>query len=303
MLPVKKIQLKIAEYEILSVPTGIFGLDGGAMFGIVPKVLWEKYIPSDEKNRIPMEARALLLKGKNRNILIDTGNGGDFKAKYGEKLGGKFAELYNIDPKGPTLISSLLRYGLTPSDITDVILTHFHFDHAGGATCWDSSSQKIVPTFSNAKYYVQKRNLDAAENPNIREKASYLKANIHPLIESGQLIILEGEKKDMLPGVQIRLSHGHTEGQQNIIVSDEKQGLFYGADLIPTHAHVRLPWVMGYDLNPLLLIQEKSTSLKEIAEKQWYLFFEHDPFMDCCTVVNENGDFKVDQGFQIQAFA
>jgi glyoxylase-like metal-dependent hydrolase (beta-lactamase superfamily II) len=303
MLPIKKIQIKIAEYEILSISTGIFGLDGGAMFGTVPKVLWEKYIPSDEKNRIPMEARALLLKGKNRNILIDTGNGGDFKMKYGEKLGGKFAELYNINPNGPNLTSNLLKHGLTPSDITDVILTHFHFDHAGGATRWDESSQKIVPAFPNATYYIQKKNLETALNPNIREKASYLKANIDPLLDSGQLVILEGEKNDLLPYVHVRPSHGHTEGQQNVIVSDEKQGLFYGADLIPTHAHVRLPWVMGYDLNPLLLIQEKSIALKEIAEKQWYLFFEHDPFMDCCTVLSENGDFKVDQGFQIQAFA
>jgi len=300
MLPINSTQLKISEYQVLSIPTGVFGLDGGAMFGTVPKVLWEKYIPSDEKNRIPMEARALLLKGKHRNILVDTGNGGDFISKYGEKLGSKFAQLYNIKPHGPSLLSSLNKNQMSLQDVTDVILTHLHFDHAGGATYFDHKCKKIKPTFPNATYYIQKANLEAARNPNVREKASYLKANLEPLLESGQLHILDGEVSHLLPDIHLRISNGHTKGQQNVVVSDNRSGLFYGADLIPTHAHVRTPWVMGYDLYPLLLIEEKALALKEIADKKWYLFLEHDPFMDSCTVKSENQDFRADQGFLFQ---
>jgi glyoxylase-like metal-dependent hydrolase (beta-lactamase superfamily II) len=300
MLPIKKIDFNVGGYHAISVPTGVFGLDGGAMFGTVPKLLWEKFIPSDEKNRIPMEARVLLLKGNQRNILIDTGNGCDFIAKYGEKLGSKFASLYNISETGSHLLERLAQHNVSPSDVTDVILTHLHFDHAGGATCFDPKSGKVRPTFQNATYYIQKENLDVALNPNIREKASYLKSNIDPLLESGQLKILHGPQQNVLPNIHLQISHGHTKGQQNVVITDETNGLFYGADLIPTHAHVRLAWIMGYDLEPLTLIEEKKRALTEIAQKKWLLFLEHDPYFDACSVVFENQDFKVDQGFQFQ---
>jgi len=300
VLPIESITFKVGGYQALSIPTGIFGLDGGAMFGTVPKVLWEKYIPSDEKNRIPMQARALLLKGNQRNILIDTGNGGDFLQKYGEKLGNKFASLYNITKEAPNLVQMLAKHNVSPSEVTDVILTHLHFDHAGGATCYDSNSGKVQPTFQNATYYVQKQNLEVALNPNIREKASYLKANIDPLLESGQLKVLNGPVKNVLPNIHLEVSNGHTQGQQHVVIADEANGLFYGADLIPTHAHVRLAWIMGYDLNPLTLIEEKKLTLNQIAQKKWLLFLEHDPYMDACSVVFDNEDFKVDQCFQFQ---
>ena len=182
---VENLKIKIGPYEICPVPTGIFGLDGGAMFGTVPKILWERSNPADEKNRIQMEARALLLKSPGCNILIDTGNGSDFVAKYGEKMGTKFAEMYNIDPNGPSLVKSIAAHGLKPDDIHHVVLTHFHFDHAGGATT--AKDQKLVPTFSKARYWAQKKNLETASQPNLRERASYYEANFKPLIESGQL--------------------------------------------------------------------------------------------------------------------
>ncbi|MFN7453180.1 MAG: MBL fold metallo-hydrolase [Pseudobdellovibrionaceae bacterium] len=268
-------KLIIGDYEICPLPTGIFGLDGGAMFGTVPKVLWEKEIPADDKNRIPMEARALLLKGTDRKIVIDTGNGGDFIAKYGEKLGKKFAEMYNINPEGPSLLKSIESYGLKAEDITEVILTHLHFDHAGGATT--EKNGKLVPTFPKATYYVQAENLETARKPNIREKASYFPANFEPLVESGQLKILHGPQINLLPGVSVQLSQGHTRGQQIVKISDDKNTMVYCADLIPTSAHVKLAWIMGYDLDPLTLIEEKRQLLEEATAKKWYLFFEHDP--------------------------
>ena len=204
------LKLKIGEYEICPVPTGIFGLDGGAMFGTVPKVLWEKTNPTDEKNRISMEARALLLKSPNRKILIDCGNGADFVAKYGEKLGGKFSEMYGMDASGPTLQKSLQKHGLGFEDITDVILTHLHFDHAGGATT--ERNGQVVPTFPRAQYYVQKANLETARKPNIREKASYFAPNFEPIVQAGKMKILDGPVENLLPGVSVQISNGHTAG-------------------------------------------------------------------------------------------
>lgn len=280
--------IRIAGFEICPIPTGFFALDGGAMFGTVPKVLWEKAIPPDEKNRIPMEARALLLKSASRNILIDTGNGTDFIAKYGEKLGHKFAEMYGVNPEGPSLLKSLQQHNITPEQITDVILTHLHFDHAGGGTC--ERNDKIQATFPKAKYYVQKKNLDVAQNPNIREKASYLKPNFEPLIASNHLNILEGPT-EIAPGVSVFISNGHTQGQQLVKIQDANETLIYCGDLIPTSAHIRLAWIMGYDLDPLTLIEEKRQLLSQAADQNWHLFFEHDPVTDTCKVVRNGHDF------------
>lgn len=290
-----KVKLKIGDYEICPVPTGIFGLDGGSMFGTVPKVLWEKSNPPDEKNRIAMEARALLLKSKNKNILIDCGNGSDFIAKYGEKLGGKFAQMYNVNEQGPSLLKSIKTHGLNAEDITDVILTHLHFDHAGGATC--EKNGKIVPTFPKAKYYVQKANLETAQKPNIREKASYFPANFLPLQENQVLSLLEGDQENLLPGISVYISNGHTVGQQVVKISDGKNSLLYCGDVIPTSSHVRLAWVMGYDLEPLKLIGEKQFFLKPAAEESWYLYFEHDPYCDAARVEKSGDDFAVKERF------
>ncbi len=293
----KDLKLTIGEYRVHAVPTGLFGLDGGAMFGTVPKVLWEKSNPPDAQNRIAMEARALLLRSDKRVVLIDTGIGGDFIEKYGEKLGPKFAEMYAMDEGATSLQSSLTKIGLTVNDVTDVILTHLHFDHAGGATV--SKNGKLVPTFPNATYYIQKKNLETAREPNRRERASYYGANFEPLIEAGKLKILDGAVNDLLPGISVAVSDGHTTGQQYVRVSDGKTTIYYCGDVIPTSTHVRLPWVMGYDLRPLDLIDEKAVLLAQAAKESAYLFFEHDPYLDVTQVVAEKGDFKVEGRFQL----
>ncbi len=291
----KKIDLKIGDYEIYAVPTGLFGLDGGAMFGTVPKVLWQKTNPADEQNRIQMEARGLLLKSKDRNILIDTGNGSDFKAKYGDKLGSKFAEIFAIDQSGPSLIKSIEKCGLRVDDITDVILTHLHFDHAGGATT--ERDGKIVPTFPKAKYHVQRKNLEVATSPNIREKASYYPANFQPLIDAKVLNLIDGDQKNYLPHISLHVSNGHTQGHQVVIIEDEKTALFYCGDVVPTSSHVRSAWVMGYDLNPMQLIEEKQNLLERGLQKQTFLYFEHDPYCDLATYEKVNDDYKIKEKF------
>lgn len=291
----KKTKLQISGYEICPIPTGIFGLDGGAMFGTVPKVLWERSNPADDKNRIKMEARALLLKKHGCNILIDTGNGEDFVAKYGEKLGGKFTEMYNMDSSGPSLLKSLAIFGLKAEDIHHVILTHLHFDHAGGATT--EIAGKIAPTFPNATYHLQKSNLETASKPNLRERASYFPANFQPLLDANKLNLLDGDRSQILPGVSVQVSNGHTVGHQMVKVHDETSTLLYCGDVVPTSSHVRLPWLMGYDLNPLLLMEEKTQYLGPAADGSWYLFFEHDPYCDSARIERNGHDFQVVERF------
>lgn len=295
---IKEINLKIGDYTLHSVPTGQFRLDGGAMFGTVPKVLWERTNPTDDQNRILMEARALVLKSKDRNILIDNGNGSDFKLKYGDAAGEKFEQIYGVDNSGISLYSSLEKLGLKTTDITDVILTHLHFDHAGGSTA--NKNGVLAPTFENATYYVQKENLKTAQNPNRREKASYLKPNFEPLLEAQCLVTVDGPK-ELFPGISLSLTFGHTHAQQNILISDDENSLFYCADLIPTATHTKLAWVIGYDLNPLKIIEEKEHILKQAAENNWYLFFEHDPYCDAAQVKWNGKDFEVMERFNLLA--
>lgn len=284
--------LKVGPYQLKAVPTGIFGLDGGAMFGTVPKVLWERSNPADDHNRIAMEARCLLLDGGTggKRILIDCGIGADFIAKYGEKLGPKFAEMYNIQGESG-IEKGLSSFGLKPEDITDVVLTHLHFDHAGGAT--RERDGQLAPTFPRATYYIQKANLETALQPNLRERASYYAANFEPLQKAGVLKVIDGPVENLLPGISVHVSHGHTRGHQVVTVSDAKTTVIYCGDLIPTSSHVRLAWVMGYDLEPLTLIEEKRVVLGPAAKAGAYLYFEHDPYMDCAQIEESKGDFAV----------
>lgn len=258
--------MNVGRYTVHPIETGRFGLDGGAMFGVVPRVLWEKTNPPDDKNRIPMAARAMLVRGDGRNILIDAGNG----SKYTEKQ----KAIYNFDNSRFDLLSSLREHGLTPADITDVILTHLHFDHAGGSTVVDNG--EVRPLFSRARYYVQREHWNAALNPTERDRASFFPDDYLPLQRYGQLELLEGEG-EIFPGISVRLVHGHTTALQCPLVSDGGKQVFYCADLVPTTSHLHLPWIMAYDLRPLVTLQEKRNILNEASEEGWILFFEHDP--------------------------
>lgn len=258
--------MKIGDYHIHSIETGTFALDGGAMFGIVPKPIWEKKIPSDERNRIVMALRCMLIMGNNRNILVDTGIGDKFSKKY--------TEIYKIDQSEINISASLKKHGLTNKDITDVILTHLHFDHAGGATCLSDGELRL--SFPNAAYYIQKDNLDLADNPSEKDIGSYRKENFEPLKKSGNLEIIKGEL-EIFPNIFLFISNGHTLGLQHVKVSDGNKTIIYCADMIPTVSHLPIPYIMGYDLFPLTIIEEKKRLLKNAEEGDWMLFFEHDP--------------------------
>lgn len=257
---------KIGSYTLHTIETGRFGLDGGAMFGVVPKPLWEKQMAPDARNRISLNMRCLLLEGAGRVMLIDNG--------LGDKYDDKFAGIYAVDPSHSNLRSSLEAAGFTPEDITDVILTHLHFDHCGGSTT--RQGEALVLTFPNATYHVQQAHWDWARSPNARERASFLAENIEPLATSQQIHLLDGDGP-LFPGVRVMTVNGHTEGQQLVKISGPEGTLVYVADLLPTTAHVRLPWIMAYDVRPLVTLREKQAFLEAAVAENWQLFFEHDP--------------------------
>ena len=257
----------IGSYSLYSIETGRFGLDGGAMFGIVPKPLWSRRLAADDQNRVPLNMRCLLLEGQGRVILIDNG--------LGEKYDRKFAEIYAIDDEHPTLGQSLRAAGFTEEDVTDVVLTHLHFDHCGGSTRRTSAGD-LELAFPDARYHVQRAHWDWALDPNLREQASFLDENLGPLADSDQISLLDGQM-ELFPGIELIPVNGHTESQQLVKVSDEKTTLVYVADLLPTTAHLRLPWIMAYDVRPLVTLQEKARLLEDAVEGGWHFFFEHDP--------------------------
>ena len=263
--------MKIGKYKLSIIESGFFGLDGGAMFGIVPKPLWQKSNPSDEANRIKLSTRHLLLvedaygKNGNRKIIIDTGMGD----KWDEKLNNIYAVDENVSMK-----SALEKKGLKVEDITDVILTHLHFDHTGGSTV--ANNGKLEPAFSNAKYYVQKQNYDWGINPSQRDKGSYLIENFKPLFGEGVLKFINGNES-FDDEIEFIVVNGHTFGQQMVKVSDGNNTILFCADLIPTVSHIPLPYIMGYDLQPLVTLEEKKKYLKLAVDENWKLFFGHDP--------------------------
>jgi glyoxylase-like metal-dependent hydrolase (beta-lactamase superfamily II) len=273
-------RLAIAGYTIHPIETGTFGLDGGAMYGVVPRPLWERSSPPDERNRIRMAARALLLRGHGRTILVDTGNG--------EKMNEKLREIYKIVPAPGGLAGALQRARVTPEEVTDVLLTHLHFDHAGGATI--ANGGRPVPTFPRARYHVQKEHWEAALAPTERDRASFFPDDFLPLREHGVLEFIEGEG-EIFPGIGLRIVHGHTAALQCPVISDGERTLFYCADLVPLLPHVQLPWIMGYDLRPLVTLEEKRRILTQAADEGWILFLEHDPDTAAVTVV------RTDKGF------
>jgi glyoxylase-like metal-dependent hydrolase (beta-lactamase superfamily II) len=259
--------MELGGYRLDVVHAGFLGLDGGAMFGIVPKTLWARRIPADDQNRIPLAMRCLLLRGHGRTVLVDDG--------LGDKYDEKFGRLYDVDRTEHDLLPALDALGVRPEDVTDVVLTHLHFDHCGGSTRRDDDG-RLVPTFPNAVYHVQHRHWAwAHESP--REGASFLAENLEPLAASGQLQLLD-EGASPLPNVELLVVDGHTRGQQLPLVKGAGEGaLLYAADLLPTSAHVPLLWIMAYDVAPLETLAEKERLLARAADEGWTVFFEHDP--------------------------
>lgn len=277
--------LKIGNYTLHTLELGSFGLDGGAMFGIVPKILWEKENPADEQNRIDMRTRCLLMRDEKnkRNILVDCG--------LGDKDSGVFKARFKVAPYA--LEQELQRVGLSggANDITDIIATHFHFDHMGGLTKFDSEG-KLTSRFPKAKIWAQKRNWKHAWNPNEKDRASYLADNFSIYDSDSRLQLVDGPE-EILPGIRVQLSEGHTIGMQHPMVFDSSSSLLYCADIIPMSAHVRVAWVMGYDCFPLTTIEEKKAILREAAEKETIIYFEHCPHMDGARVRHNGRDYEV----------
>lgn len=259
--------MKFGDYDCVSIELGDFFLDGGAMFGVVPKMLWEKKLPADANNLIPMKARSLLIRGNGRNILVDAGPG--------NKLSPKMKKIYGIDDHSVNTEASLSKHELTVSDITDVIITHLHFDHAGGSTVMREG--KPAPAFPNAKYYIQKTQFETAVNPGPGEASSFTGDDFLPLKEAGVLKLLDGSC-ELFSGIEILVTDGHTKGQQHTLLKGKEASLFFCADLIPTSAHIPLSWRAAYDNYPLTIMKEKEEYLSRALKENWILLFQHDPF-------------------------
>jgi len=274
--------MKVGKYTLYSIETSRFGLDGGAMFGIIPKILWEKEAPADEYNRIQMVTRSLLLVSDERKIIIDTGNG--------DKWDDKAISRYNIDLDAINLSSSLAKYGFIPADITDVFCTHLHFDHAGGNTTIEDG--KIVPTFPNATYWIHRDNWDLANSPSEKDRGSYLAENWAVLAENGMIEYVT-DREGFIPGIEIMLTYGHTTGMMHPLIKDGDNTVFYAADIFPMAAHVPLTWVMAYDLNPVQTIKEKRSLLPRMVEENWTVFFEHDPLRQAGRVTMDGKHYRL----------
>lgn len=256
--------MKWGAFEIELISDGTFRLDGGAMFGVVPRVLWNRVIDSDERNRIQLGLNCLLIRTDRDTILIDTGCG----FKYTRKL----IDIYGIDHE-TSVIDELKRVNVDVAAIDCVINTHLHFDHCGGNT--RVQGDEFVPTFPNARYFVQKREYLDASSPNERTRATYLAENWKPVEDRGQLELLEGTA-EIVPGITCVPTPGHTAGHQSVKIESEGKILFFIADLCPTQKHVPLPWIMGYDLFPLTTLETRKRIYAEALQEEWLLLFEHD---------------------------
>lgn len=276
-------------FNLYTIETGRFRLDGGAMFGVVPKTLWSRHIDVDDKNRIPMAMRCLLIKSNKTGkvYLVDNGTG----TKFNEKM----SNIYDIDHNHSNLHSSLEYHGFSPDDITDIIFTHLHFDHCGGTTFYDENGD-IKHTFKNAQYHVTKTHWETATDPNAREKASFLRDNIKPIGESEQLNLVD-EHHQYEDGLSALPVNGHTIGQQLPKIEGDGKTIVFTADLLPTHVHVPLPWVMGYDMHPTTTLKEKQDFLDDAIENNWYLFLEHDADREIIQIEKEDGKYRVAERF------
>lgn len=269
--------VRLGQFELSIVSDGKFWLDGGTMFGVVPKVMWDKLNPADDLNRIELGLNCLLIQTPDNKILVDTG--------IGEKLKERFKDIYRVE-RDFSLIEVLHRRGIEPDDIDKVINTHLHFDHCGGNTV--KRGGKSVPTFPNAQYIIQRQEWYDATHPNERTKASYLKENFVPLEENDQLLLVDGEH-EVSKGVKVIVTNGHTQGHQSVLIESDGSKAIYLGDLIPTASHIKIPYVMGYDLYPLDIIKKKKDILQTALNEHWLLIFEHDPKITFAYIVEENG--------------
>lgn len=269
--------------QLYSINTGFFKLDGGAMFGVVPKSIWNKVNPADENNLCSWALRCLLIQEGNRLILIDNGNG--------DKQDAKFFSHYHLHGED-TLDKSLAKHGFHRDDITDVILSHLHFDHCGGTI--HREGDKLIPNFKNATVWSNEEHWQWAVHPNDREKASFLKENILPIQESGQLKFIPIPNREnplqqlvaakFTDSISIRIADGHTRAMMLPQIQYKDRTIVFMADLLPSQGHIPLPYVMGYDMFPMTTLQEKKLFLEEAVDNNYILFFEHDPKVECCTL-------------------
>jgi glyoxylase-like metal-dependent hydrolase (beta-lactamase superfamily II) len=294
--------------KLYSINAGYFKLDGGAMFGVVPKSIWDKLNPADENNMCSWALRCLLIEDEGKLILIDNGMGNKQDAKF-------FGHYYLHGDD--TLEKSLAKHGFSKDDITDVFLTHLHFDHCGGSI--EKESDKLVPAFKNATYWSNAAHWAWATEPNAREKASFLKENILPIEESGRLKFIEvrseesvvsDERKPVITklqtyqssltnNLQVMIANGHTDAMMLPKINYYGKTLVFMADLLPSTAHIPLPYVMGYDMFPLTTLNEKSAFLTEAVENNYILFFEHDPVNECCTLQMTEKGIRVKEVFKL----
>ncbi len=279
--------------KVYPIETGNFKLDGGAMFGVVPKTLWQRTNPADSNNLIDMSMRCMLVEDGDRLILIDTG--------VGNKQSDKFFSYYYLFGDF-SLDSSLAKYGFHRDDITDVFLTHLHFDHCGGAIAYNNDHTFLQPAFKNAKFWSNKNHWKWATEPNAREKASFLKENINPMESSGQLNYVKlPENSDLIKnselGFDIFLADGHTEKQMIPMLDYQGKKLVFMADLLPMVGNIPLPYVMGYDTRPLLTLNEKLKFLNEAADQEYFLFLEHDAGNELCTVKHTEKGVRLDKTY------
>jgi len=280
--------MKIGKYDLYSVETSEFGLDGGAMFGIIPKPVWEKKVSADEFNRVNMVTRSLLLVSDEKKILIDTGNGTKWEEKY--------KQIYDINTDQYNIEKSLGKYGFSSEQITDVICTHMHFDHIGGNT--KIKSGEVVPTFPNAKYWISKENWKLANHPSQKDAGSFIEHDWKVLAENQMIEIIDG-REPFIEGIETIVTHGHTPGLLHPIVSDGSNKLFYGADIFPMVAHIPIPWVMAYDVQPVVTMEEKQKLLQKMEREDWILFFEHDPHIQACTVHKDGKHYTLKKEIKI----
>jgi glyoxylase-like metal-dependent hydrolase (beta-lactamase superfamily II) len=274
-----------------TIDTGFFKLDGGAMFGVVPKTIWNKTNPADANNLCTWAMRCLLIEDEGRLILVDTG--------IGNKQDEKFFSHYYLHGDA-SMDSSLAKLGFHRDDITDVFLTHLHFDHVGGAVAREGD--KLLPAFKNATYWSNEKHWDWAVNPNDREKASFLKENILPIQESGQLKFIEcRDGVSFTDNISVKFAYGHTDAMMLPLINHKGKQVLYMADLLPSVGHLPLPYVMAYDMFPLTTLTEKKKTLTEALEKEYILYLEHDPVNECCTLQQTEKGIRMAEAFTLES--